>query len=58
MATLRLWLLASLVLFSAQLQAEPIKPFVKGSFSAIQQQYKGQAYLVLFWGKDCAYCMK
>jgi len=58
MTTLRLWLFASFVLFSGQLQAEQVKPFVKGSFSAIQQQYEGQAYLVLFWGKDCAYCMK
>jgi thiol-disulfide isomerase/thioredoxin len=39
-------------------QAQEVTPFVKGSFVEIQQQYQGQPYLILFWGEDCAYCMK
>jgi thiol-disulfide isomerase/thioredoxin len=35
-----------------------VNPFVKGSFSEIQQQHAGKPYLVVFWGQDCAYCMK
>ena len=35
-----------------------VKPFVKGSFSDIQTKYEGQPYLIVFWGQDCAYCMK
>ena len=35
-----------------------VKPFVKGSFLEIQQEYFYKPYLLLFWGIDCAYCMK
>lgn len=56
MFKIRLLLLSlSLLGFNA---AQAASPFVKGSFSAIQQQYEGEAYLIVFWGKDCAYCMQ
>jgi len=58
MVTLRIWLAVSLLALSSLVQAQVVTPFVKGSFADIQQQYKGQPYLVLFWGQDCAYCMK
>lgn len=52
------WLgLFGLVLWSFH-TVQAASPFVKGSFSVIQQQYEGEAYLIVFWGKDCAYCMK
>jgi len=34
------------------------QPFVKGSFAHIQSQYQDKDYLIVFWGQDCAYCMK
>ena len=58
MMNLRIWLAVSLLALSSLVQAQVVTPFVKGSFADIQQQYKGQPYLVLFWGQDCAYCMK
>jgi thiol-disulfide isomerase/thioredoxin len=58
MMNLRIWLAVSLLALSSLVQAQAVTPFVKGSFADIQQQYKGQPYLVLFWGQDCTYCMK
>jgi thiol-disulfide isomerase/thioredoxin len=38
---------------------QPVNAFVKGSFAEIQQQYQNtKPYVVMFWSKDCAYCMK
>ncbi len=34
------------------------KPFVKGSFSQIQQENKHRPYIIAFWSVTCAYCMK
>jgi thiol-disulfide isomerase/thioredoxin len=58
MAMLRLWLMVGLMAMANLVLAQEVSPFVKGSFAEIQQQYEGQPYLVLFWGQDCAYCMK
>ena len=55
---LRLWLIINLMTVSNLVLAQEVSPFVKGSFAEIQQQYEGRPYLVLFWGQDCAYCMK
>ena len=35
-----------------------IKPFIKGSFDQIQQDHKGQPYIITFWSESCAFCMK
>jgi thioredoxin-related protein len=35
-----------------------VNNFVKGSFNQIKAQYQGQAHIIVFWSKDCAYCMK
>lgn len=37
---------------------EVVKPFVKGSFAEIQTTYLTQPHIIMFWGQDCAYCMK
>jgi thiol-disulfide isomerase/thioredoxin len=58
MIFLRSLILVSLIALLGFSADTAVKPFVKGSFSEIQQQYKGQAYLIVFWGQDCAYCMK
>ena len=34
------------------------RPFKKGSFQQIQQEHKGQSFIVTFWSETCAYCMK
>ncbi len=39
-------------------QVHAVTPFVKGSFTEIQNTYQDDDYLVVFWGQDCAYCMK
>ncbi len=43
---------------TANASETPYKPFVKGSFAQIQQQNKGQPYIIAFWSVTCAYCMK
>jgi len=58
MTHLRLFVFASLLLLMGFTSDTAVKPFVKGSFSEIQQQHDGKPYLILFWGQDCAYCMK
>jgi len=55
---LRALFLASLITLLGFTSDTVVKPFVKGSFSEIQQQHTGKPYLVVFWGQDCAYCMK
>ncbi len=56
--SLRLFVIASLMLLMGFTSDTMVKPFVKGSFTEIQQQLDGRPYLILFWGQDCAYCMK
>ena len=53
-------ILLLMTLSAASEHANPtnIKPFIKGSFAKIQEENKEQAYIVMFWGQDCAYCMK
>tara|TARA_R110002111_G_scaffold251121_1_gene315491 strand:- start:536 stop:1009 length:474 start_codon:yes stop_codon:yes gene_type:complete len=58
MNVLRILFLACLLCLVGFTADTEIKPFVKGSFSEIQQQHDGKPYLILFWGQDCAYCMK
>ena len=59
MMTFRLWaLIGGFLAMSLTVSAQEVTPFVKGSFSAIQQQYEGKPFLILFWGQDCAYCMR
>jgi uncharacterized protein YceK len=35
-----------------------VNHFVKGSFNQIKAHYQGQAHIIMFWSKDCAYCLK
>ncbi len=59
MRLLRLGLLSLLLgLCGFKSVESPVQPFVKGSFTAIQQQYQYTPHLIVFWGQDCAYCMK
>jgi thiol-disulfide isomerase/thioredoxin len=58
MIYLRSLILVSLIALLGFNSAAAVKPFVKGSFSEIQQQYTSKPYLIVFWGQDCAYCMK
>ena len=51
-------LLPALILLLGAKAFEPVKPFVKGSFSEIQNSYQTQPHIIMFWGQDCAYCMK
>ena len=39
-------------------EAITIQPFIKGSFTQIQQQHKGTPYIVAFWSETCGYCMQ
>lgn len=58
MMTRVLFIIASLMFISACQSPVPVQEFVKGSFTDIQQQNEGSAYVVLFWSEECAYCMK
>jgi len=59
MTFLRISLLALLVGLCGFKSAEQtVNPFVKGSFTAIQQQHQKTPHLIVFWSQDCAYCMK
>jgi len=57
---IKLGLFAVFLLASVGLKAEPvvIKPFVKGSFSEIKQQYHNRPFVLIFWSESCSYCMK
>lgn len=39
-------------------EPQPINAFVKGSFAQIQQSYINSPHMIVFWGQNCAYCMK
>lgn len=58
MNSLRILFIVSLLGLLGFTSEYDVKPFVKGSFLEIQQQYVDKPYMLLFWGKDCAYCMK
>jgi len=53
-------LFAVFLFVSLGLKAEPvvIKPFVKGTFSEIKQQYNNRSFVLIFWSESCSYCMK
>lgn len=54
----RILLLSGLVFVLGAKAFEPVKAFVKGSFAEIQTSYETQPHIIVFWGQDCAYCMK
>jgi len=58
--TIRKLFLVFNLLFASIVSANEtdIKPFIKGSFEQIQQDHKGKPYIITFWSKDCAFCMK
>ncbi|MGY8866915.1 MAG: hypothetical protein ACKVJK_15060, partial [Methylophagaceae bacterium] len=56
--SLRILIFVSLIALLGFTSDNSVKPFVKGSFLEIQQEYVDKPYLLLFWGIDCAYCMK
>jgi len=59
MSLLRVILLATLIALAGfKTYGQTVQPFVKGSFSEIQQHYQDTSFLVVFWSQDCAYCMK
>lgn len=58
--TVRKLFLVFNLLFTSVVSANEteIKPFIKGSFEQIQQDHKGESYIITFWSEDCAFCMK
>lgn len=50
-----LWMAATMTLASPP-QAT-IHPFVKGSFTQIQDRNNGKPFLLTFWSETCSYCM-
>ena len=43
---------------STPLQAEEIKPFVRGTLADIVTQYQNKAFIVSYWSVDCPPCYK
>ncbi len=50
-------LLLGLLLPPGPGQAATLKPFVRGSWTELQQSHRGQPVIVHFWGLSCAPCL-
>ena len=51
-------LIAFLVFASSVTAWGETLPFVKGTFTAMQQEYSGQKIIISFWSETCSACMK
>jgi thiol-disulfide isomerase/thioredoxin len=58
MNTTKLLFLSGLLFLMGAKAIEPVKTFVKGSMAEIQASYQTEPHIIVFWGQDCAYCMK
>ena len=60
MNKLKMMLLVVFLFVSVASKAEPIviKPFVKGTFAELKQQYSNHPFVLIFWSESCSYCMK
>jgi thiol-disulfide isomerase/thioredoxin len=50
-------LLLGLLLHPGPGQAATLKPFVRGSWTELQQSHRGKPVIVHFWGLSCAPCL-
>ncbi|ORU92660.1 MAG: hypothetical protein A6F70_03370 [Cycloclasticus sp. symbiont of Bathymodiolus heckerae] len=60
MGPFKLILLAVFLFISVVSKANTIeiRPFVKGSFAELKQEYSNQPFVLIFWSESCSYCMK
>jgi len=60
MSRFKLSLFIVLLFVSIASAAGPVlvRPFVKGSFAELKQQYHNRSFVLIFWSESCSYCMK